>query len=313
MTKRVLVTGANGFIGRSCVRLLKQKNYIVRGVMRDHSEPISDDIDEQFIINDLSGDIDWQPILRDVDVVIHLASRVHVLKETASVVDVCLAYDRINYQATVKLAEDSLQMGVKHFIYMSSIAAQYNYDKSAKARAYGEAKLKSEQFLLSLCNQRQFPVTIIRPPLVYGPGAKGNFVSLLKLCSLSIPLPFGSIDAKRSYINVENLSDILYSCLLNTQCFGKIYSVKDCDLSLNELICMVKKYMDKPSRLVPINKNLLLFFVSLVGMGGRFKKVTKSLIIDDRQIRKDISWDPPIDFRQGIAETVKWFQMNKVS
>lgn len=247
--------------------------------------------------------------MADTDAVIHLVARTHVMSETAD--DPEQAYRDINVAGTQAVANAAMQCGVRRIVYMSSIkvngeatdGAAYTEDNPpAPEDAYGRTKLEAETLLIDLCGKGDLEWTILRPPLVYGAGAGGNFSALARLCARPIPLPFGGVTRNaRSLIAVENLADAAISAVTHRNSAGEIYLVRDgTDLSTRELITEMRAGISRRPSLLPIPAGFLDSALRLAGKGYIAKRLMGSLQINDTKIRKQIDWQPVVDTRKAI-------------
>jgi len=309
---RVLITGATGFVGTALCPLLEEAGF---DVIRAVRKPVGSE--NEFVIGDLSTKTDWSVALKNVDCVVHLAARVHVMDDTA--LDPLAVFRAINRDATKALAEKAAEAGVKTFIYLSSVKAAGEMSGEAPLREsdsprpqndpYGQSKLEAEQALQEIADRTGMSVRSIRPPLVYGPGVKGNFLSLLKICSKRIPLPLGAIKNKRSLVFLGNLTDAILACIKADPSGFKTYYVSDgTPVSTPELIRAVGKALGATPLLLPIPEALLSLAGALTGKKTAVSRLTGSLEIESSLIEQDLGWKPPYSFDQGLAETARWFK-----
>jgi len=275
---------------------------------------------------ELGPDADWLDTLQGVDTVVHLAGRAHVTSEKANM-ETEESYLRINSEGTIALARQSVAAGVKHFIFLSSchaVRAQSDEivtkdTKPHPVSAYGRSKLEAEKAIEEELAGSACAWTILRPPLVYGPGNKANFGLLVKLVKTGLPLPLASVRNRRSFIYVENLVDLILKCLVNAKAFGKVYLPSDGeDLSTAQLIEKIWKAETgnlKPecvgdgcaaareARLFPFPPSLLKAAGRLPGLGA-LRKLTSSLYVDSEPIRRDLGWTPPCTMDEGLRRTL---------
>jgi len=275
---------------------------------------------------ELGPEADWTPALSGIDAVVHLAGRAHVTSEQADA-KTDQAYLRINAEGTRALAAQCAAAGVKHFIFLSSCHAVAGEsddlltDRTASrpVTAYGRSKLAAEDAIKSVLADSDCAWTILRPPLVYGPGNKANFGLLVKLVKSGIPLPLGLVRNRRSFIYVENLVDLIVTCLANPKAFGKTFFPSDGeDLSIAQLIEKIWKAETgnlKPecigdgcaaprgARLFPFPEGLLKIAGRLPGLGA-LHKLTSSLYVDSEPLRRDLGWTPPFTMEQGLRRTL---------
>ncbi len=309
--KKVLVTGAGGFIGRNLCPMLEERGWYVRRVVR---RPL--DVDAVQIKN-ISPDTDWSEALKGMDAVVHLAARVHVLREQAS--EPRELFRQVNVDATRHLAEQAAQAGVKRFVFISTIGVHgvktqgkgfRESDAPHPLNDYALSKLQAEDALRKVARDTGLEVVTIRPPLVYGPGVKANFLMLLKVVCKGFPLPFGSIRNQRDMVYVGNLSDAIALCLTHPAAAGQTFLVDDGDtVSTPDLIRRIARAMDKKPRLFPFPVVVLQLGGHLLGKCDRVNRLVSSLEVDSTCIRKTLSWTPPFTFDEGLAATVESYHM----
>ncbi|SEL28559.1 UDP-glucose 4-epimerase [Atopomonas hussainii] len=316
---RILLTGASGFVGRAVLaRLQTDAQYQVRCALRQLPAvgwPADADIEAQQC-PDLSADADWQPLLAGVDGVIHCAARVHVMHEQAA--DPLAEFRRVNVQGTLRLAQQAAQAGVKRFVFVSSV--KVNGEQTAPGQAfsaddspqpsdpYGISKLEAEQALLALAQQTGLEVVIVRPPLVYGPGVKANFLSMMRWLRRGVPLPLGAINNRRSLVAVANLADLLVHCLQHPQAANQRFMVSDgADLSTAELLRKLAHSLGAPSRLVPVPSRWLAAVAALLGAASIAQRLCGSLQVDIEKTRQRLQWSPPLSTEQALARTAEDF------
>jgi nucleoside-diphosphate-sugar epimerase len=329
---RALVTGASGFVGANLIEVLKDEGNKVVATSRSRVEQPG-----IFYVAspELGPEADWTLALSGIDAVVHLAGRAHVTSEQADA-KTDQAYLRINAEGTRALAAQCAAAGVKHFIFLSSchaIAGESDDVLTDRAvpqpvTAYGRSKLAAEEAIKSVLADSDCAWTILRPPLVYGPGNKANFGLLVKLVQTGLPLPLASVRNRRSFIYVENLVDLIVNCLGNPKAFGKIFLPSDGDdLSTAELIekiaradesvqCSVfsDSVGDRETRHMPHaarhSARLFRFPPSLLKAAGRLpglgalRKLTSSLYVDSEPIRRDLGWTPPFTMEEGLRRTL---------
>ena len=240
----VLVTGANGFVGRHLCDLLSARGYIVRRAVRTLDREEIESVDDTIAVGEIGSSTDWHAALEGVDAVVHLAARVHVLDERES--DPLAAFREVNTLGTLRLAQQAVESGVPRIVYVSSIkAATSSTGQEAASESdppdprdpYGRSKLEAETELLRIGAQGSLETVIVRPPLVYGPGVGANFLRMLTVVKRGIPLPFGGICNKRSLVSVTNLCDFISRCLKDEAAIGEVFYVSDgIDVSTPELL-----------------------------------------------------------------------------
>lgn len=311
----IIVTGANGFVGRTMCRRALEKGLQVRGTVRSAKDADSLPVGVETVqINSIGPDTDWSSAFTDVDTVIHLAARVHMTNDTAP--DPLAAFREVNVAGTERLARMAAKAGVKRFIYLSSVkvngeGSQVPYseqDTPMPSDPYGISKLEAEQVLNSIADSTNLEVIILRPPLVYGPHVKANFLRLLELIRKGIPLPLALINNKRSMIYLENLVDAIAKCIEHPNAANQTFLVSDGqDISTPDLIKMIAKEMGKRANLIPFPPAVLKMIGKITGKGAEIDRLTGSLQIDSSKIRTLLNWNPPYTVEEGISETVKWY------
>ena len=314
---RALVTGAGGFVGQQLCAELLRRGHSVRVAMRQPSQ-LRDGI-EAVAVGNIDGNTDWLNALHGVDVVIHLAARVHVMRDT--VADPLTDFRRVNTAGTEHLARFAAASGVKRLVYVSSIKvsgeATYGDKKFTAADApapqdpYGVSKWEAEQVLRRVADETGLEVVTVRPPLVYGPGVKGNFAQMLDVVAKRIPLPFASIHNCRSLIYVGNLADALITCATHPAAAGQTYLVCDGeDISTPDLLRQLARGMGVPSHLFPCPPALLRLAGKLTGKSQQLERLLGSLRVDGDKMRADLNWVPPYALRQGLQATAEWYRVD---
>jgi nucleoside-diphosphate-sugar epimerase len=312
---RVLVTGASGFVGRALCSDLHRGGYQLRAAVR-HPAQATDLCGDVVSVPDLAREVPWRKLLDEIDVVVHLAARVHVMKDTAA--DPIAAFRAINVSATRELARAAVEHEVRRLVYVSSIkvngegtnGSSFTERDEARPRdPYGVSKWEAEQALWAVAREGGLEVTVVRPPLVYGPHVGGNFLRLLKLVRSGIPLPFGAIENSRSMIYVGNLSDALIACATREPAAGSTYLVSDGeDLSTARLVAEIGQLMGKRGRLLPIPEVLLRLAGTCIQRADEVDRLIGSLRVDSSAIRTELAWNPPFSVMQGLQATVSWFE-----
>jgi nucleoside-diphosphate-sugar epimerase len=317
---KVLITGADGFIGRALCAALSRQSYrlcrVVHGTSRAIPADHSSDERAHTVPLDIGPETKWQGLLDGVGCVIHLAARTHVPLERT---EADLAeYRRINVESTVPLAQAAAAAGVRRFVFMSSVKVNgestpmgpfTENDAPRPEDAYGISKWEAEQAVMRIAHTRPMEAVVLRPPLVYGPGVKGNVLRLLNVVSRAWPLPLASIRNKRSLIFVGNLVDAIIACVDAPAAAGKTYLVSDGeDLSTPELIKALAIALGVRARLVPCPVTLLELGASVLGKTEEIARLTSSLQVDCSRIRTELGWQPRYSLTQGLGETARWFK-----
>ncbi len=311
MSAGILLTGASGFVGQALLQAcLARQEYMLCPVRQ--ALPESHSLLESREFTGLSADFDWSGWFNDIDCVIHSAARVHVMKE--NVADPLAAFRDINVAATLNLARQAGHAGVKQFIYLSSIKVNGEMTTQQPFRAddavapqdpYAISKYEAEQGLLEIAAETGMAITIIRPPLIYGPGVKANFLSLLKAVKRGLPLPLGAIQNKRSLVYVGNLVSLILCCLRNPAAYNQVFLAADgTDLSSAELVREMARALQRSPRLLSVPPGLLIFAGSLLGKRAALERLCGSLQVDPRKAQRLLGWQAPYSVQQGLAATV---------
>ncbi|MFE8073379.1 SDR family oxidoreductase [Marinobacteraceae bacterium S3BR75-40.1] len=307
MAERILVTGASGFVGGHLIaRLSAQSAVSVRGAVR--TKP-ADERSELVAVGEINESTDWSEVLQGRRVVVHTAARAHIMDD--AVADPLTEFRSVNVVGTLNLARQAAEAGVKRFIFISSIKVNGEQtlpgkpftvaDKPAPEDSYGVSKMEAEQGLLSIASETDMELVIIRPPLVYGPGVKGNFASMTKLVGKGIPLPLGAINNRRSLVGLDNLVDLILTCIDHPGAANQTFLAGDGeDLSTSELLRRVAKAMGKPSRLIPVPAGLLRFGAALLGRRAVGQRLLGSLQVDISSTRERLGWAPPLSVDDGL-------------
>jgi nucleoside-diphosphate-sugar epimerase len=305
----ILVTGATGFVGSALCRALRARGTGVIGAVRQ--EPGSGEVG----VGNIGPATDWRAALAGCHSVVHLAARVHVMADDDS--DPLRAYRTVNVDGTVHLARQAVAAGVRRFVFVSSVKVNGEASTSRPFRAddvpapvdpYGQSKCEAEVALRALAAETGIEVVIVRPPLVYGPGVKANFLNLIRLVRRGLPLPLGSIANRRSMVALDNLVDLLIVCTVHPQAPGHTFMVSDGhDLSIADLIRMIASALGTPPRLVPVPAVLVMGGARLLGKGAVAARLMGSLQVDLEQTRSTLQWSPVVAPQAAINQTVDFF------
>lgn len=311
--QQVLITGANGFVGQYLISTLLERNYQVTAAYRSSQSLLELPGIKQVVTGSINEQTQWQEALDDVDVVVHLAARVHVMQETQA--DPLKAFREINTEGTINLAKQAIKAGVKRFVYISTIKVNGEQTLQEKFHAddqvnpqdpYAHSKYEAEQQLLALSKEQGFEVVIIRPPLVYGPGVKGNFKRLINLVNKGLPLPLARINNSRSLVSIQNLCSLIEVCLYHPKAAGEVFLVSDGeDISTSELFEKLAYAMHKPNRLFFFPQWLIRIAAVILGRKAEYDRLFGSLQVDIAKNRQLLEWSPPLSVDQGIEESVK--------
>jgi UDP-glucose 4-epimerase len=310
---RILVTGATGFVGHVLCDVLTQSGHTVRAALRtDRSVPAG--IAEKVVVGDIAATVDWGRALTGVDSVIHLAARAHVLHDPRANTDLYIA---TNARGTQNLANAAAEAGVRRFLYLSSVKvngeettgnAYTSLDEPHPQDAYGRSKWLAEKLVTEIAARTGMEVAIVRPPLVYGPRVRANFLRLMRWVDKEWPLPLGAVENRRSLVNVWNLCDLLVRLLKNPAAPGRTWMVSDGDdLSTAELIRRIGAAMGRRVRLPPVPVGVLRFCGGLIGRKAEIARLCGSLAVDIEPTRRELGWSPPVSVGEALARTVNWY------
>jgi len=320
--KHILITGGSGFIGHRLLGLLATMNHSLRATYLNN-KPVKD--------LSLSKHIDWRQfnlidetsydgLLKDIDIVIHLAGMAHITTKSADSSD---KFRKVNTEATTKLVKEAAKNGVNQFIFISTIKVSgertekksdnsfYAFtetDASNASDPYADSKIEAETKLIAICQKTDMKYTIFRPPLIYGPGVKANFFNLIKLMDLKLPLPLANIDNLRSILYVDNFCDAIIRSIDHDNVMNERFFIKDKDISTPELMRTIAEALDKPNRLFPMPLAIMKMVATLFGRREQYNKLTDSLVVDDSNLRQKLKWSPPIEFTKAMQTTTTWYK-----
>ncbi len=318
---RLLLTGATGFLGAAIEkRLVNDANHrLMLAVRRAASKSLLNT--KSVLVGDLSANTDWSSALSDIDVVIHTAARVHVMNDKAG--DPLEEFRKVNFEGTMALAHQAVQAGVKRFIFISSIKVNGEEtlpgkpftaaDMPNSEDPYGVSKAETEEALLQLAASTGLEVVIIRPPLVYGPGVKANFYSMIKWVDKGVPLPFGAVNNKRSLVALDNLVSFIVCCISHPKAANEIFLISDReDVSTTELLKKVAKSLEKKSLLIPVPVSLMTLFSRLLGKGNVANRLFSSLQVDSSKAYELLGWSPVISMDEQLKKTAVAYLNEKI-
>ena len=368
---KILITGPDGFVGSAVCSELLDDGLSVRGAYWKAMEsPVKREslsvngeapsvnggslnvnsggdrsfaTTEPIVVGDINASTDWSRALVEIDAVVHLAARVHIMDDTAE--DPLAAFREVNVEGTRRLAESAAKAGVKRFVFISSIkvngeatdflatkrhkkAREENLnndhlstiipqsfserDKPAPEDAYGQSKHEAEQVLREIDAETGMEVVILRPPLLYGPGVKANFLKLIEIVDKGIPLPLGGICNKRSLLGLSNFADLISKCVTDPRAAGQTFAVCDGeDVSSAELVRRIAKALGKKPRLLPVPEGLMKLAGRLTGKSAQVQRLCSSLQIDSSHVRKTLDWTPPLTMEEELSRTAKFFRGQK--
>lgn len=327
----VLITGINGFVGQALTeRVIAHGSLRIKGAVRSLQRcnfPARDGV-QIFQTGDMNERTDWTEALEGVDLIVHLAARVHLLSDMSG--DPLAEFRLVNTAGTSRLAQQAAEAGVKRFVYLSSIkvngetsdmkgvcsescgdAVQKSFvesDTPNPLTPYAVSKWEAEELLLKQSIESGMEVVIVRPSLVYGPGVKANFLRLLDLVWKGVPLPLKSLTNLRSMVSVDNLVDFLVTCVVHPKAGGEVFLLSDGnDMSTPEIVRQLAFYMSKPVRLFPCPVGVLRIVAAMLGKSAQVDRVAGSLQIDIGKARAVLDWSPPFTADDGFKKTVKWY------
>lgn len=307
MAERILVTGASGFVGGQLItRLVDQPAVEVRGAVRSKRENNQSAL---IAVGEIDGDTDWSEALKGQRVIVHTAARAHTMDDSAA--DPLSEFRRVNVAGTLNLARQAAAAGIRRFVFISSIKVNGEQtvtgacftatDHPAPEDPYGISKLEAEQGLQQIARETDMEVVIIRPPLVYGPVVKGNFASMIKLVEKGLPLPLGAIHNRRSLVSLDNLVDLIITCIDHPAAGNQVFLAGDGeDLSTSELLRRVGLAMGKPARLLPVPAALLQLGATILGKKAMAQRLLGSLQVDISKTREVLGWEPPVSVDEGL-------------
>lgn len=311
--KCILLTGASGFVGSAIQqRIVADGQHCLTIAVRRAVDPPS--AVRVVPVTDLTADTDWSSALQGVDIVIHSAARVHVMNETSA--DPLAEFRKVNVDGTLALARQAVEAGVKRFVFVSSVKVSgeetthkrvYTADDVAyPCDPYGISKYEAEQALLKLAKKTGLEVSIVRPVLVYGPGVKANFLSMMKWIKLGVPLPFGAIHNKRSLVALDNLVDLILTCTEHPAAVNQVFFASDGnDLSTTQMIQQLGVAFGKPVRLLPVPMSWLNLIFTALGKKGLSQRLCGSLQVDITKNKKLLGWAPPVSVEDAMYKAAK--------
>ena len=317
---RVLITGVSGFVGGALAcSLLDEGGYRVRGAARRvfSNAPAGLELCQS---PELEAKADWSGLLQDVEVVVHAAARVHMMNDQAT--DPLSEFRRANTEGSLRIARQAVEAGVRRFVFISSIKVNgeespadrpYSADDVvAPVDPYGVSKHEAEQALLALARETGLEVVIIRPVLVYGPGVKANFQSMMRWLDRRLPLPLGAIHNSRSLVFLDNLVDLIVTCLQHSAAAGQVFLVSDgAPLSTTQLLRRMGLALGKPARLLPISAVWLQLIARLLGRPAIAQRLCGSLCVDIEKTRRLLGWEPPVTVDEAMSRTARYFQEHR--
>jgi nucleoside-diphosphate-sugar epimerase len=319
----ILLTGSTGFVGKALFPMLLHRGYHLtcpfRKTLEYNGQKFKFNACRHVVVDNIDGKTRWSSCLTDIDQVVHLAGVAHVPARTGR--HGHRQFFSINHEGTQNLAFQAARQGVKRFVFMSSILVNGSantegpFSETSQANpqnAYAAAKHEAEKSLHEIASKTGMEVVILRPPLVYGPGVKANFLKLLDLVYAGVPMPLGSVANRRSFISLKNLVDAVCLCLCHEKAGNRTFVISDNqDLSIPELITAIAAAMDRPSRLFAVSDRIMKTGLSLLGRKDVYDRLWGTLQVDPSGIHTRLGWNPPLTVEKGIAETVDWYLNNR--
>lgn len=323
----ILVTGAGGFVGQCLCRKLALNGAAITACVRNYTDAYLLLRQERNGITfrevpDIVTVSDWAPLLKRTDTVVHLAARAHVLRESA--LDPLREYRIINVESTLRLARQAANMGVLRFVFLSSVGVNGNVTLPGESfreenvpgpvTPYAVSKHEAEQGLLQLAAETGMEVVIIRPPLVYGPAVKGNFFAMMRWLARGVPLPLGAIHNQRSLVALDNLVDLIITCIDHPAAANQIFLVSDGEeLSTTELLLRTAAALNRPARLFPVPQKIVIAGLRCLGKADLAQRLCGSLQVDSGKARRLLGWLPPVGVDEGLRKTAQYFREHQWS
>jgi nucleoside-diphosphate-sugar epimerase len=317
---KVLVTGADGFVGKAVCRRLLESGYSPLAGLWDASKwaalkAATPGLDEFSTIGDLGANPDLRSALKGVSTVVHLAARVHIMHDNA--LNPLNEFRRVNVGGTAALARNAAAEGVRRFVFVSTVKVNgesttgrpfTERDFPAPQDPYAVSKWEAEEVLRGVSSETGLEVSIIRPPLVYGPGVRANFLRLMRLVERGLPLPLPDTDNRRSLIGIANLADCLVRCVTHPGAANHTFIVSDGqDVSTRELVLRLAPLLGRSARFLPIPELALRLAARCVGKQSAIDRLLGSLEIDSSKARRVLEWEPPVKLDCGLAATASWY------
>ena len=313
--KKIAITGANGFIGKSLCKTFSILNRSFVGIARSKNSLKNLKGINTIFVGDINSNTNWSQSLENCEVVIHCAGKAHVMDNKDNLYD----YYKVNTGGTKNLAEQAVQAGIKRLVFLSSIKVNgentdkinirkkfYYNDIPAPQDDYAKSKLEAEKALWEISSRTGLEVVVVRLPLVYGYGAKGNLSRLIKLIKLGIPLPLSIVKNQRSMIGIDNLVDLLIQCIDHPKANGKTFLASDGeDLSTPQLIKIIGSSMGRKAYLFPVPSFLLKILGFIFGKQKEIIRLTGSLKIDNNYVKEILDWTPPLSTKESIRRMIQ--------
>lgn len=295
----ILLTGATGFVGNRLLAKLQDKGHLCRAAVRRPSSSVDVQTDS-VVVGEVDANTDWSKAVKDIEVIVHLAARVHVMHDQAD--NPLVEFRKINLDGTRSLAEAAVKAGVKRFVYISTIKVNgeatkdspfTSQDAPSPSDPYAIAKWEAEKALQEISQESGLEVVVIRPPLVYGPGVKANFLNLIKLVRKRVPLPLAGIKNKRTLVALDNLVDLIMNCCEHPDAAGHIFLAGDDEsVSTAELIAKIAGAFGQRSPAFSLSPILMAWATRLLGKQAVWHRLSESLQVDTSEAKKVMGWQP---------------------
>lgn len=305
---KILLTGATGFVGRVAAQTFESRGHSVRAALRTSRTELTG---ESVVVGDIGPATDWRRSLEDVDVVVHLAAHVHVMRDQA---DGAIEFQRINTEGTLHLARAAAVAGARRLIFISSIKVNGEAtlgrpfcadDEPDPGDAYARSKYAAERGLLEIGGIES---VIIRPPLVHGPGAKGNLARFCRLARSGWPVPLAGISNRRDLVGVENLANLIERCIWHPAAAGQVFLASDGQaLSTPEFYSLIAEALGRRARMFKVPVALMRGLASPLGLIDEIDRLSQSLEVDITKTRELLDWEPPVSAATGIADMARAF------
>jgi nucleoside-diphosphate-sugar epimerase len=310
----IVVTGANGFIGSAVVSALLAKGKDVRSVVRSMTEGSA------VAVGDVGVATEWSSVLANAKQLVHTAARVHVMCEKA--VDPLLEFRLVNVAGTLNLAWQAARAGIQRFIFISSVGVHgvetlpgqrlVETDEFAPVSPYSISKKEAEEGLWLVAGKTGMEIVVIRPPLVYGPGVKAHFLTMMRLLNNRIPLPLGAIHNLRSFVALDNLVNFIDTCLEHHAAANQTFFISDGhDLSTTDLLRLTAQALDRSCYLLPVPQSILWKLLLVMGRGEIARRICSSFQVNIDKSHRLLDWSPPYSVDATLADTAAWFINNR--
>jgi nucleoside-diphosphate-sugar epimerase len=314
--QRILITGASGFVGRVLVEQALGAGHAVTAAYRQPPDGLARNSLRIVQVGDLEHE-SWEDALTGVDTIVHAAGRAHVMKTGP---DSAQRFLRVNTDATRSLALTAARHGVRRLVYVSSIKVNGELtrgptgsfretDTPQPSDPYAHSKLATERALWEVAATTKLEVAIVRPPLVFGPGVRANFLALMRWIDRGVPLPLGSVRNRRTLVSVWNLCDLLLKCAQHPAAAGQVFLAGDArPLSIVELIELLAEGLGRRPRLVPVPLALLRVTARVFGRQEQLRRLSDSLIVDTSKAQRELGWEPVVDPEEALRRTARWYR-----